>query len=284
MQVEPESHGAVSLPKHLVELEAIAQEHRVVALVLDPMISRLSANLDTHKDGDVRRALEPLAAWADRTGVAVLGLIHVNKSASTDPLTTIMGSRAFAAVARAVLFAMVDPENETRRLLGQPKNNLGRVDLPTLAFSIIGVKVADTAEGEVWTGRLQWDAEDNRSIRECVEAAALVSGDRTATSEAGDWLIDYLESQGGRADAADIKREGARAGHSKDSLHRAKKRLRLGSVSSGFPRRAFWFIATHTATTTTTKNIATTANNATNESVGAVGAVGAVVGNGHDAR
>ena len=35
-------------------------------------------------------------------------------------------------------------DDETRRLLGQPKNNLGRMDLPTLTFAIQGVCVAMT--------------------------------------------------------------------------------------------------------------------------------------------
>jgi hypothetical protein len=59
---------------------------------------------------------------AASTGVAVLGLIHVNKSASADALAVLMASRAFAAFARAVLFVAVDPDNEDQRLLGQPKN------------------------------------------------------------------------------------------------------------------------------------------------------------------
>ncbi len=42
-------------------------------------MSRLDAKLDTHKDAEVRIALEPLTALADRTGAAVARLIHVNK-------------------------------------------------------------------------------------------------------------------------------------------------------------------------------------------------------------
>ena len=104
----------------------------------------------------------PLPDQRSRSRCAVLGLIHVNKSNSSDPLTTIMASRAFAAVARAVLFVMVDPEDEQTRLLGQPRNNLGRADLPTLAFKIAGYRVASTAEGDAWTGKLAWTGETDR--------------------------------------------------------------------------------------------------------------------------
>ena len=85
--------------------------------MLDPLLSRLDSRLDTHKDGDVRLALEPLVALAQRTDTSILGLSHVDKSRSTDPLTLLMASRAFAAVARAVLFRLVDPDTDDLRAL-----------------------------------------------------------------------------------------------------------------------------------------------------------------------
>src|SRR6185503_18368372 len=100
----------------------------------------------------------------------VLGLIHVNKSSSSDALTLLMGSRAFAAVARAVLFVAVDPDQEDQRLLSQVKNNLGKLDLPTLLFEIRGSLVETTADGdEVWTAKLVWRGESDRSLREVLE-------------------------------------------------------------------------------------------------------------------
>jgi len=66
-------------------------------ILLDPLLSRLDSSLDSHKDAEVRIALEPLVALADRSAAAVLGLIHVNKSGGQDPLDIVMGSRAFAA-------------------------------------------------------------------------------------------------------------------------------------------------------------------------------------------
>jgi len=259
--------SSLSLPRDLPAVERLIIEQGAVVMMLDPILSRLDAGLDSHKDGEVRQALEPLVAVAERTGCSMLGLIHVNKSTSSDPLTTLMASRAFAAVARAVLFVMVDPEDEKTRLLGQPKNNLGRSDLPTLAFQIEGAKVADTAEGPVWTGRLHWTGESDRSIRDALQQAAETGGgNRTVVSEAADWLQDYLASKDGSADSADVKREGAKAGHSKDALHRARTKLKVTTISVGFPRRTHWALLSHqssaspgeTATTATTTTTATT--------------------------
>jgi hypothetical protein len=253
---------ALSLPRDMAAVGRAVRDVDAALIILDPLLSRLEGTIDTHKDADVRRALEPLASLADSTLATVLGLIHVNKSASTDPLNTLMASRAFAAVARSVLFVMTDPEDEKIRLLGLAKSNLGRIDVPTRSFRIEPACVAHTAEGDVWTGKLEWLGESTRSIREATEAAAATSGDRSATSEAGDWLQDYLTSQGGRADWADIKREGAKAGHRKDALRRSKNALGITSTTAGFPRRAFWALPTVDATSGESATAATTASNA----------------------
>jgi hypothetical protein len=233
----------LSLPRDLIELERVIAGANVALVILDPLLSRLDAALDTHKDAEVRLALEPLVTLADKADVCVLGLIHVNKSNSSDVLTLLMGSRAFAAVARTVLFVMVDPDDENRRLLAVAKNNLGRSDLPTLAFAIRGVRVATTIEGEVWTGKLDWLGESERSIRDAVEAAAERSGQRTAVSEAASWLAEYLASEGGTVDSAVVKREGAKYGHSREALRRACQKLRVSQKNVGYPRRTLWSLS-----------------------------------------
>jgi hypothetical protein len=267
---------ALSLPRDLPALERTVLDVDAALIILDPLLSRLDERLDSHKDQAVRLALEPLVALADRAGVTVAGIIHVNKSNSHDPLTTLMASRAFAAVARAVLFVMEDPDDEAVRLLGQAKNNLGRMDLPTLSFRIVGCKVAETAEGPVWTGMLEWIGETDRTIRDALQTAAEMAGDKTATSEAGDWLHDYLVSQDGNADSAEVRREGSKAGHGKDALNRARKKLGIVSIASGFPRRTFWHLSAQSSQQssgeTSNANTAKTANTG-----GPVDAVDAVI-------
>ena len=118
--------------------------------------------------------------------------------------------------------------------------------------------MADTDEGPVWTGKLEWLAESNRSITEAVDAAAASAGDRTATSEAADWLRDYLTDQDTGCESATVKSAGKKAGHSVDALKRARKRLRVRCESSGFPRRTYWQLPqsehAHRGTTPTAPN------------------------------
>ena len=228
------------LPADLHELEAAATEVDAALVLLDPLISRLAARLDSHKDAEVRRALEPLTSLADRTGITVLGIIHVNKSSSGDALNMVMGSRAFSAVARSVLFAMEGPDDVSVKLLGQPKNNLGPGGLPTLTYRIVGERVADTGEGEVWTGKVEWIGESDLSIADALIASRDQSGASSALREASDWLDDYLTGVGGAAPSLEIKKAGRAVGHSYRTLDRARNHLGVTSESQEFPRVTRW--------------------------------------------
>lgn len=108
--VEPDRRTGVSLPDDLTAFgELLEANPDVVLLVLDPIMSVIPARTDSHKDHEVRRALEPVSALAHGRGITVLGLIHDNKSTGTDLSTRMMGSRAFVAVARAALVCVEEP-------------------------------------------------------------------------------------------------------------------------------------------------------------------------------
>jgi hypothetical protein len=229
------------LPVDVDALRAQVLELRPALLVIDPLIGRVAAKLDTHVDQEVRQALEPLAHLADQSDMTVLGLVHVNKSASLDPLTLIMASRAFVAVPRAVLFVARDPANPTMRVLGQPKNSLGRQDLPHLAFTIAEEHVADTDEGPVLTGKLHWQGETDRTIEDVLRDGMTDRGadDDSVVSEAAAWLTDYLQIHK-VIESQETKRAAKEVGHSETALRRAREKIRAPVASFGFPRRTAW--------------------------------------------
>ena len=239
---------SLSLPQDLVALEQAARDRGAGLIVFDPLLSRLDSALDTHKDASVRQALEPVAAMADRLDVAVIGLIHVSKSQSSDALTLLMGSRAFAAVARAVLFTMIDPDDDTRRLLGQPKNNLGRTDLADLDVLDSGRLCGDDGEGRsvdraAGLGRAG-GSHDSRGARE--------SGRSAERPGAGDgmretWLVDYLTDAGGTAAADAIIKAARGAGFSRPTMYRAQAKLQLKHDYRGFPRTAYWILSSQSS-------------------------------------
>jgi len=96
--------GVLSLPEDTKQLEELVIENDVALIVLDPLLTMINTKLDTHKDAEVRRALEPIVRLAQESGASLLGLIHVNKSNEGDLFIRVMGSKALVAVPRGVLF------------------------------------------------------------------------------------------------------------------------------------------------------------------------------------
>ena len=153
----------------------------------------------------------------------------------------LMASRAFAAVARAVLFTTLDPEQPGMRLLGQPKNNLGRIDLPTLLFDIVeAVAGKDPDDGrEVTTGALRWAGESQRTILDALHDAGRSRDAREQQKEVEDWLRDYLKANP-VADSKEVKAAASEEGHSERTLKRAREKIGAGVAGYGFPRRTVW--------------------------------------------
>ena len=71
-------------------------------LIVDPVVNAVAG--DSQKNGEVRRALQPLVDFGEKLDCAVLGISHFSKGTQgKDPLERVTASLAFGAVARVVL-------------------------------------------------------------------------------------------------------------------------------------------------------------------------------------
>jgi hypothetical protein len=233
--------GELSLPTDLTAVAREALAHQVALLLLDPLISRLG-RVDTHRDSETRQALEPLSSIAGITGMAVLGLIHHNKSTGADALTQVMGSRAFTAVARSVHTVVEDPddENHVRKLFGTVKNNLGPIGLPTLSFTIEELVVGQDPKDQtdVPGSRVVWGADATTSIAEAMAISRDGAGSQMV--EAVTVLRDLLDHEGGCVTSKRAKAAGRTEGISEATMKRAAVRMGLLIESSGYPRTTTW--------------------------------------------
>lgn len=98
-------------------------------IIIDPIVSAVA--VDSHKNGETRRALQPLVDLARETGAAILGIHHFSKgTAGREPIERIIGSIAFSALARIVLIAgkemMQEDEGNDHRFLVRAKSNIDR--------------------------------------------------------------------------------------------------------------------------------------------------------------
>ncbi len=152
--------GKLNLPVDVRLLTSAAREVEAAALMCDPVISVLSDQVNTFKAQELRGALEPLRQAAEDAGMAVAGLVHFNKGKDNDVLTAVSGSRAWTEVARAVIAIAKDPDAEQYTcVVSQVKNNLGRMDVPHMAYTIASTVVETDGGGAAEVGRLAWTSE-----------------------------------------------------------------------------------------------------------------------------
>jgi RecA-family ATPase len=102
----------------------IAEIGGVALVIIDP-ISSYMGKTDSHKNSEVRGALEPVSEMAERLKVAILSITHFSKSGAgnnTKALHRFIGSIAFVGAPRAAFAVVEDADNEGRILTRQEQH------------------------------------------------------------------------------------------------------------------------------------------------------------------
>lgn len=214
-----------SIPRDLADLEAIIVEHHArLVVVVDVLAAFLAAQVDSHRDHDVRSALMPLARLADRTRCAVLVLRHLNKSGGPNPVYRGGGSIGIIGAARVGLLAAPDPDDDTRRILAATKSNLSAMP-PALAYRLVDAP-------EYGCARVVWDGTtDHRAA----DLLAPPRHDDTAgrRREATTWLRDLLSD--GPVPSRTLQQLAADAGLAWATVRRAADQLGVRRNKVGRP-------------------------------------------------
>jgi len=213
---------------------AISDAGGAALLIVDPIVSAVSG--DSHKNGETRRALQPLVDLASEACACLLGITHFSKGTSgRDPLERITGSIAFGALPRIVLVAAKQadtPEGEMpRRILARAKANNGPDD-GGFYYSLRQVLLpADPIEASLaeWAGVLEGSARDILAAAEADDE----EGGGAALREAEDFLADVLSV--GPILAKEVQRQAKEAAISDRTLKRAKARMGIASRRSVEP-------------------------------------------------
>jgi hypothetical protein len=227
-----EGEGVFSLGHDVPALESAIRQTGAGLVALDPLNAYFGIDRDSYKDTEVRSLLAPLAALAERTDVAVLAVMHLNKAESRAALYRVLGSIGFVAAARGALAVVADPDDVSRRFLGGIKSNLARTPT-TLAFRVVS---SDPLDDEA-PPRVNW--EPSPAVGVDVEALMTASRDRDEPGERQDadvFLHELLAA--GPVASKDIFRAAKANGISRRTLFRAKKRLgvparRTGGLAAG---------------------------------------------------
>jgi hypothetical protein len=158
-------------------------------IIVDPVVLMVSG--DSHKNGEVRRGLQPLTTFAASFGCVALGITHLTKgTAGRDPIERITGSLAFAAGPRLVLMAAKPLDPEQKRRLVRIKSNIGPdgngFEYSLLQESLVGW---DGLSGQ----RVLWGEPLIGTARELLNDIELQKDDPDATPKR-DMATEFLRS------------------------------------------------------------------------------------------
>lgn len=210
-------------------------------LIVDPIVNAVIG--DSHKNSDVRRALAPLVAVAQKHNAAVLGISHFTKgSQGREPVERVTGSLAFGALARIVMIAAAstpdgdEPAENAPRLLARAKSNIGP-DRGGFRYVVKAGPIRNRPGIE--TSWVEWQGAVAGSARELLaEMEPTAADDGSALSDAEQFLLDAL--QDGPAGVNDIRKRSAAAGHAWATIRRAKDRLGVVATKGGMAAGWRW--------------------------------------------
>jgi putative DNA primase/helicase len=212
------------IPGDLAAIEPAARSVDARFIIVDPIMAFLPGEKNSWKDQDVRRALAPLAALAERLGAAVVIVRHLNKdSAEGNPLYRGGGSIGIVGAARSGLLVATDPDDETgeSRIIASTKSNLGRLP-PSLRYVI---EPRGESIGIRWCGESQHRAAS-------LLAAPDNKEERTEVEDAAEFLRSTLDD--GPLVAKEIFRKAKADGFSEKTIKRAKARAGIKHYRAGF--------------------------------------------------
>ncbi|MGH9532199.1 MAG: AAA family ATPase [Terriglobales bacterium] len=214
------------IPADIHYLESAIGKVGAKLLVIDPLVAFLSPQVNSWRDQDIRTALTPLAAMAERTAVAVLAIRHLSKAPHSNTLYRGGGSIGIIAAARSGLVIAPDPDDSALRVLASTKSNLGP---PPRALRYRVESLGNAL-------RVVWKGESAHSAASLFAQAG--NEERRELGEATEFLRSLLAR--GRVPAQEALRGAQHVGISRRTLQRAKSVLGVQTVREGFGRDGHW--------------------------------------------
>jgi putative DNA primase/helicase len=216
-------------------LAAVQKIGGISLLVVDPVVSAVTG--DSHKNTEVRRALQPLVDLAAACRCAVLGISHFSKGGQgQDPTQRVVGSVAFSAVARVVLVAakVAGEDGESRRVLARSKSNIGPDD-GGFEYHVEQVEALPGIEAS----RIAWGKAVEGTARDLLTDPDEDNDHQDAPRHsAAEFLQEVLKR--GPTPVKTVKTEAVEAGHAWRTVRRAADDLVVIKKKSGMDGGWYW--------------------------------------------
>ena len=212
-------------------------------LIIDPIVNAVAG--DSHKNGEVRRALQPVVDFGERLNCAVLGITHFSKGGQgKDPLERVTGSLAFGALARIVFAtAKIDDGDTTRRIFCRAKSNIG-IDSGGFKYDLQQkeVKAGIFSSYALWGDGMEGSARELLAERDNRETG---ENGKSALDDAKYFLRELLTDNELAQKEIEVDAKGA--GLSWRTVERAKKELFIISYKSILDKRWYWKLPSNSA-------------------------------------
>jgi putative DNA primase/helicase len=206
-------------------------------LIVDPVVSAVTG--DSHKNTEVRRALQPLVDLAAGLDCAIVGVSHFSKgTGGRDPTERVVGSVAFGAVARVVLVAAKvksDDDDKERRILARSKSNIGP-DSGGFVYEIDQIEL--DAHPGIFASRIIWGSPVEGTARELLAEPDEDHGEKSAKEAAEDWLRELLDS--GPTPSKTVKKDSQESGYSWATVRRAADAIGVIRRKGGMDAGWYW--------------------------------------------
>jgi putative DNA primase/helicase len=211
-------------------LQAVERIGDVKLIVIDPIA--MVAVKDSHRNAETRRDLQPVADLCEAAGAAGLGIHHLAKgTVGREPQERLIGSVAFAAVARVVMIATKMPpregERSERRVIVRAKSNIG----PDEGGYVYSLEQVELSEYPIFASRVLWGEAVEGTARE-VLAESESETERSPREDAKEFLRSFLSE--GPAAAKEVQAAARKEGISPRTLRRAKAELHIRTPRLGF--------------------------------------------------
>jgi hypothetical protein len=219
----PDGNGGtrlLELPQDIALLENKVMQRKARLLIIDPVLTMLGG--DANKDQEARKAMAPIRDMAERTGVAVVAVRHLNKSVGLKAIQRGGGNMGLIGVARAGSFFAEHPDDDRLRVMAPHKSNLAEKP-PSLSYQIVSSTIHNTARVE-WRGTTDHDANS-------LAASNVNPHERSVLDDAKEFLLDELKD--GPVWAKQVYKDARDAGHAEITIRRAKTALRIKSERCG---------------------------------------------------
>jgi putative DNA primase/helicase len=195
-------------------INAAARLPNLLFVMIDPVVLAVPARSDSHKNAETRRGLQPLVDFAEKRGIAIMGVTHFTKGTQDhDPVERVTGSLAFGALPRGIWGASADEDGNQRRLV-RVASNIG----PSGGGIEYTLYQAPLPDLDFCAQRVDWGKQIKGSARELLSATK-----QSAEAEGKAFLTTFLAD--GPKPQEEVKKAAEAHCHSWATIRRAQKSL-----------------------------------------------------------